>query len=316
MEIKQLKALVTVAEAGSVTRAAELLHLVQPAVTRQIHALEHELGVPLFERTRHGMRLTEAGSSMAERARRVLDELERAQAEIRPTPNHVTGIVTVGLLESTLGILAEPLVKAVTGEHPGIELRVLTAYSGHLRQWLDDGDLDLSLLYNLTNTPSLHVRPLIQEKLWAVAPPAAGLDPRHPIPFEQAAAQPLIVPTAGHGLRILIDRAVARSDVRLTIVTATNSILLQKKLVLAGCGWTILPAAGIADEVGRGLVSAAPLRDPEISRSIVLGAPRTARRSAAVDVVTREIVRQIRSAVRRGNWPSALLDSAEDDRES
>ncbi|WP_305016700.1 LysR family transcriptional regulator [Amycolatopsis sp. WAC 01375] len=58
MDFKQLKALVTVAEVGSVTRAAELLHLVQPAVTRQIRTLEQELGVPLFERTRHGMRPT------------------------------------------------------------------------------------------------------------------------------------------------------------------------------------------------------------------------------------------------------------------
>ena len=62
VDVRQLKALVTVAETGSVTRAAELLHLVQPAVTRQIRALESELGVPLFERTRQGMRVTRGGS--------------------------------------------------------------------------------------------------------------------------------------------------------------------------------------------------------------------------------------------------------------
>ena len=61
MEVKQLKALVTVVEVGSVTKAAELLRIVQPAVTRQIRTLEHELGMPLFERTRHGMRPTAAG---------------------------------------------------------------------------------------------------------------------------------------------------------------------------------------------------------------------------------------------------------------
>ena len=71
LDVKQLKALVTVVEVGSVTRAAELLHLVQPAVTRQIRALEHELGVPLFERTRQGMRPTAAGISLADRARRM-----------------------------------------------------------------------------------------------------------------------------------------------------------------------------------------------------------------------------------------------------
>lgn len=70
MDVKQLTALVAVADAGSVTRAAELLHLVQPAVTRQIHTLEQELGVPLFERSRAGMELTESGRLMLERARR------------------------------------------------------------------------------------------------------------------------------------------------------------------------------------------------------------------------------------------------------
>jgi DNA-binding transcriptional LysR family regulator len=153
LDLKQLKALVTVVEVGSVTRAAELLHVVQPAVTRQIRTLEHEFGVALFERTRHGMRPTAAGINLADRARRALTELDRARAEIAPARGAVTGIVSVGLLESTADLLTEPLVSAVLRLHPGIELRVLTAYSGHLQQWLDDGDLDVSLLYNLTGTP-------------------------------------------------------------------------------------------------------------------------------------------------------------------
>src|ERR1700722_16897398 len=131
MDVKQLKAVVTVVETGSVTRAAELLHLVQPAVTRQIRSLERELGVPLFERTRQGMRPTEAGVSLSERARRALTELERARAELAPAPGTVTGLVSVGLLVIRADLLAEPLVSAVLRDHPGIELRVLSAYSGH-----------------------------------------------------------------------------------------------------------------------------------------------------------------------------------------
>ena len=181
MDVKQLKALVTVVETGSVTRAGELLHLVQPAVTRQIRSLERELGVALFERTRHGMRPTAAGLSLAERARRALTELDRARAELAPVPGTVAGLVTVGLLESTAELLAEPLVTAVRREHPGIELRLLTAYSGHLQQWLDDGDLDMSLLYNLASTPSLNVRPLLREKLWVVGPASDGLSADQPV---------------------------------------------------------------------------------------------------------------------------------------
>ncbi|AVH60380.1 MULTISPECIES: LysR family transcriptional regulator [Streptomyces] len=307
MDVKQLRALITVAEAGSVTRAAELLHLVQPAVTRQIRTLEQELGVALFERTRQGMQPTAAGMTMVERARRALNELERARAEIRPTPGVVTGIVTVGLLDSASNLLAEPLASAIIRDHPGIELRLLTAYSGHLQQWLDDGDLDLTLLYNLASTPSLNAEPLVREKLWAVAPPSAGLRAEHPVPFEEAVSHPLVVPAAGHGLRTVIDAAAAQARVEMNLIVQTNSMHVQKQLVLAGHGWTILPGVGIAEDVANGSLSAAPLCEPEVWRSIVLGTSRAGRVTPAAEVVAKELSRQIHSAVRQGQWPSAQL---------
>jgi LysR family transcriptional regulator, nitrogen assimilation regulatory protein len=307
MDFKQLKALVTVVEVGSVTRAAELLHLVQPAVTRQIRALEQELGVPLFERTRHGMRPTEAGTSLAERARRALTELDRARAELAPEPGVVTGIVTVGLLESAAELLATSLVSAVLRDHPGIELRLLTAYSGHLQRWLDEGDVDLSLLYNLMSTPSLNVTPLVREKLWAVARPSDELDATRPVPFSQVAAHPIVVPTEGNALRTLIDGASRQAGVEPKIAVQTNSMSLQKQLVLGGHGWTVLPGIGIATDVARGTLSAAPVREPEVWRTIVLGMPRAGRVTPAVEVVARELVRQIRHAVQEDKWPSARL---------
>jgi DNA-binding transcriptional LysR family regulator len=310
MDIKQLKALVTVVEVGSVTRAAELLHLVQPAVTRQIRTLEHELGVPLFERTRQGMRPTKAGVSMADRARRALAELDRARAELTPTTGAITGIVTVGLLESAAELLAEPLARAVLRDHPGIELRLMTAYSGHLQQWLDDGDLDLSLLYNLTSTPSLNVTPLVREQLWAVAPAADGLSPARPVPFAEVAGRPIVMPTPGHGLHTLITASARQAGTEIDAVVQTNSMNLQKQLVRAGQGcWTVLPAVGIAGDLDGGTFSAAPLCAPEVWRSIVLGMPRTGRVPAAVEVVARELVGQIHSAVHDGRWPSARLQN-------
>jgi DNA-binding transcriptional LysR family regulator len=307
MDLKQLKALVTVVETGSVTRAAELLHLVQPAVTRQIHALEHELGVPLFERTRQGMRPTEAGTALAERARRALTELDRARAELSPVSGTVTGLVSIGLLESTAEMLAQPLAAAILRDHPAIELRLLTAYSGHLQQWLDHGDLDLSLLYNLASTPSLNVRPLVREKLWVVAPAAEGLSPRQPVSLAAVAGHPLVLPSPGHALRVLIDRAVAQAKVTVAIAVQTNSMTLQKQLVAGGHGWTILPGAGIAADVSNGAISAAPLTDPEVLRSIAIGTPRSGPVSPAVRIVAEELVRQVRAAARQSQWPSAEL---------
>ena len=307
MDIKQLTAIVTVAEVGSVTRAADLLHLVQPAVTRQIRTLEQELGIPLFERTGQGMRPTEAGTIMVDRARRALNELERARAEVQPTPGVVTGIVTLGLLESTSDLLAEPLVTALARAHPGIELRLMTAYSGHLQQWLDDGDLDLTLLYNLDSSPSLNAHPLVRERLWAVAPASAGLRADHPVPFPEAAKHPLVMPASGHALRRLIDAAAARSGASMDVVVQTNSMRVQKQLVQAGHGWTVLPGVGIADDVARGTLSAAPLSEPDVWRSVVLATPRFGRTPPAVEVVARELLRRINSAVAQGRWPSARV---------
>jgi LysR family nitrogen assimilation transcriptional regulator len=263
--------------------------------------------VPLFERTRHGMRPTAAGVSMADRARRALTELDRARAELAVAPGTVTGIVSIGLLESTAELLSGPLVSSVLRQHPGIELRILTAYSGHLQQWLDVGDLDLTLLYNLESTPSLNVQPLVREKLWVVAPAGAGLQAVKAMTVTKVATHPLVMPAPGHGLRALIDRALAQAQVSAEVAVQTNSMTLQKRLVQDGHGWTILPGAGITADVASGTLSAAPLSDPEVWRTIVLGMPRTGRATPAVEVIARLLAGQVRDAARHDRWLSAEL---------
>jgi DNA-binding transcriptional LysR family regulator len=312
MELKQLTALVTVADVGSVTKAARLLHLVQPAVTRQIRLLEEEVGVPLFERTPQGMTPTAAGVVLVDRARRALHELDRARAEIRPTLDQVTGLVTVGLLESVTDLLVQPLLTSVEERFPGIEVRILTAYSGHLQAWLDDGDVDLATLYNVAGAQSLAVIPLLREPLWAVAPPDAGLSAQRPVPWAELLEQPLVLPVSGHGLRALIDQARSSLAAQPRIKVETNSMHLQKKLVLAGHGWTVLPAAGVADDVRSGVLTGAPLSEPDMSRSLVLALRRGTRTPRPVQAVADELLRLTRTLTRSGRWPSAQAIAADD----
>jgi DNA-binding transcriptional LysR family regulator len=304
VDLKQLTALVTVAEVGSVTRAARILHVVQPAVTRQIRLLEDEIGLPLFERTRQGMVPTEAGARLVDRARRALAELERARAEITPRDSGITGIVSVGVLESSMDLVVDSLIDAVGKNFPGIQMRVLTAYSGYLQQWLDDGGLDMSLLYNLSDSASLAVTPLLEERLWAVAPPDAGLRPNRPVAFEDVLAQPLVLPVPGHGLRVLIDQGMAEMPTAPRISVETNSMHLQKRAVLAGVGWTILPAAGVADDAQAGRLSGAPLTRPSVQRSVVLGLQRAPRRTPAVEAVAKTLIDVVADEVRHGRWPA------------
>ena len=111
MDLKQLRALLAIAETGSVTRAAEMLHIVQPAVSRQLRLLEEEMGTTLFDRGQRGMELTAAGEMLVVHAGRVLSELDMAKAEIVPDPGAVIGSVTIGFLPSTADLLAAPLVR-------------------------------------------------------------------------------------------------------------------------------------------------------------------------------------------------------------
>ena len=209
--------------------------------------------------------------------------------------------------------MTEELVSTVSARYPGIDLRLISAYSGHLQQWLDSGELDLSLLYNLADQAIDAVTPLAVEELWAVAPPDAGLSPILPVPWEQVLEQPLILPVAGHGLRAVIDRALAaHGDARPAIAIEVNSLRLQKLMVRGGRGWTVLPSGCVAPEIRQGLWSGAPLSDPRTTREVVLGMARAQNIPPPVHAVAAEVVNIVRQLISDGVWEGAAItmDSA------
>lgn len=295
MDIKQLRALLTVAEVGSVTRAADILNVVQPAISRQLRLLEEDLDTELFERSRQGMVLTEHGQILADYARRALDELERARAEIQPAAGALNGTVTLGLLPSTAELLCPKLLSAIRAAQPGIALRFSTGYAGHLLQWLENGEVDATLLYDQPSSATIATQPLFAERLWLVGPASADLHPDRDVPLASLHGLPLILPSAPHGLRGLVDAAAAELGLTLTLVAETNSMRVQRSLVLAGHGYGILPAIAVTDDLARGIVSAAPLTQPELQRKIVLAKSASRRTTAATRYVLETLDHIIRS---------------------
>lgn len=306
MDLKHLTALVTVADTGSVTKAARILHIAQPALSRHVRALETEVGHELFERSRHGMTLTPAGEVLTERARRILLEVERARAELAPDPTSVTGVVTVGLLESTLSVLGPPVVESIRRRHPGIDLRVVSAYSGHLHAWLEDGAVDLTLLYDLRSTPAIAVTPLVKEPLWALAPSTATMTASD-LTWTRLATRQLVLPVPGHGLRVLIDEAFGELGLTPAGTCQTASMSLQTALVEAGHGWTVLPASGAAHDVASGRLQGGPLSEPTVSRTVALALSRGPRTPPAVAAVATEVIRVTRRLVHDGVWATARI---------
>jgi DNA-binding transcriptional LysR family regulator len=305
MDFKQLRAFLTVADTGNVTRAAQLLNLVQPAVSRQLRLLEADMGVALFGRERHGMRLTDAGQALLVYARRAMLELERARAEIGGASEGISGLVAIGLLPSTCDMISSALVTAVAAQYPGIRLRISMGYAGTLQQWLETGEIDAALLYGVERAPNIRTTPLLEEELWVVGSATAKLRRQKPVPLASLACKPLILPSGPHGIRTLVDHACAVSNIELTVVAETNAMSVQKSLVRGGHGLTILPPTAIAEELARKQLTAAPLCDPQITRTIVLALPANRAVGQHVRRTAEVLVGCAKDAVARGDWLEA-----------
>ena len=305
MDLKQLRAFLTVADTGNVTRAAELLNRVQPAVSRQLRLLEEDFGVELFERERHGMVLTGAGKALLVYARRAMLELDRARAEIGGSGDGVAGLVTVGLLPSTCDLISSPLVRAVAEAYPGIRLRIAMGYAGDLHQWLETGDIDAAVLYGVEREPQIVATPLLEEPLWVVGPPSAKLTRGRPVPLAGLRGRPLILPSGPRGIRTLVDHACVMANVELTIVAETNAMSIQKSLVLGGHGLTILPPIAFAAELADKRLTAAPLVEPRIGRTIVVALPANRSVGHPVRRTVELLIQCARDAVERRQWLEA-----------
>jgi LysR family transcriptional regulator, nitrogen assimilation regulatory protein len=305
MDIKQLRAFMTIADTGNVTRAAELLNLVQPAVSRQLRLLEQDVGAELFHRERHGMVLTAAGKALLVYTRRAMLELDRARAEIGGSVERIAGLVTIGLLPSTCDIISSPLVRAVAEHYPGIRMRIAMGYAGDLQQWLETGDIDAAVLYGVEREPHIEATPLLEEPLWIVGSPSAKLRKQKPVSLASLTGKPMILPSGPHGIRTLVDHASAMANVELTIVAETNAMSIQKSLVLGGHGLTILPPSAFANELADRRLTAAPLVDPRITRTIVIALPGNRSVGQHVRRTVDLLVQCAKDAVRRKEWLEA-----------
>ncbi len=305
MDFKQLKALVTIADTANMTRASEVLNIVQPALSRQIKLLEDELGTVLFMRGRQGMILNEEGKTFLEYARRILQEAEKAKAEISPSAETVNGLVNVGLLPSTSDLLSSMLIRNLQQSYPGIKVTITSGYAGHLQDWLEVGEIDVALLYDTKLNSALSVQPLVEEKLWLVGPASSDLKVEQPVELSDMSDKPFILPSRPHGLRILVEQVSQKYDMRLNVVAETNSMSVQKRLVLDGLGYTILPSIAITEDLARGQLKASPLSDSGLVRTIVLAHAKSRNMTKSVRCVMNELSDCIQKCVRSGNWKQA-----------
>ncbi len=308
MDLKQLRAMQAIAETASVTRAADILHVVQPAISRQLKLLEEELGVALFDRERHGMVLTPAGRRFAESARRALLELDTAKAAISPRSQTIAGYVVVGFFPSAADQLVSSLMGRVRQSYPNVQVRSYISYLSDLEQALEKGEVDLALVYVQDESSARFPREaLLEESLYLVGAPDAELDMDKPVSLAQIREVPLILPARPHAVREMVDRECAASGVTLNITAETRSMDVQKGLIKSGVGLSILSGFVVAEDVKHGLLTTTPIASANLRRKLYLARSAGRVASPAANCVLEELRELVRDCVRQGLWPGSTL---------
>ena len=306
MELRQLRYFLGVCEAGSLLKASARLHIAQPALGQQMAALEEELGVKLFARSTRGMALTPEGRVFLEHAKVVLTDADRAKEAVRHSATEPQGQVVLGLPTTVALAATVPIVQACRARYPRIQLQVIEAYSGFLREWLQMGRLDLALLFGDEPDPDLLKRVLLEEPLALVAPPgAAALPPA--LRLSHLQGMELVLPGREHGLRRIIDAACAQQGIALNVVAEIDSLTSVKKAVAAGVGNTILSESSVMEEVANGQLQAVTIEEASMRRRVVCATRITRPTTQASAAVIGLATDLIRGMVGTGAWPGQWI---------
>ncbi|MES0196101.1 LysR substrate-binding domain-containing protein [Mesorhizobium sp. M0011] len=307
MELSQLRTLIHVAELGSLSKAADRLHIAQPALSRQVRMLEEELGFALFLRHGRGMVLSEQGKEVLTHAMRVMAEIDEIRATATPADAPLTGEVAIGLPPTVADIISLPLAAAFGKAHPKAKLRLVSAYTGYLLDWMHRGEVDVAVLYDPRMARSLRSRPLLLENLFLIGPPDAGFSTVRAVSFASLAGKRLLLPSIKHGLRIIVERCATDAGITLDVGIEADSYSALKDLVRNGHGWTILPLAPIHADVTAGLLTAAPLIDPVPVRRLILAYPADRPASRLARFAGQAIEDIAKDLVGRAVWVGQLL---------
>lgn len=311
MDIAQLRTILHVAELGSLSKSADRLRIAQPALSRQVRLLEEELGIRLFDRHGRGMIVTEAGQEVLRHAQRIMAELEEIRATVADEDAPLRGHVSIGMPPTVSDILSVPLVSAFRARHPEATIRIVSAYSAFLLDWLHRGEVDVAILFETRPVRSLRTQPLLEEVLYLIGPPESDLRRDAPVRFDTLESRRLLLPSLGHGLRNIVENCAREAGIALDVRIEADSYSTLKDLVRYGHGFTILPLAPIHSEITLGQLTYAPLAGPKPLRRLMLTMPADRPVPRLARFAAQSIETTAARLVTQGIWSGRLLDPRE-----
>jgi DNA-binding transcriptional LysR family regulator len=272
LELRELAAFVSVCEHRSFTRAAEELCLSQPAVTRQIAALEADLRTRLFERLGRDVQLTTSGMAMQRYAKEMLRLASEARRAVGDVVSGEAGRLAVGANSTTATYLLPRVLREFREKYPGVELAVHTGVSSQVAEMVQANSVDLGIVTGHASQEGLIAVALTEYEIVAVAFPEHPLaNAAAPVHTNQLSGCPLILMEEGTNLRRYVDRLLSTAGVeeRVSVTMELDNVEAIKKMIEARLGISLLPLISVEAEVESGRLVAIPLADmPAASRRI------------------------------------------------
>lgn len=302
IELRQLRYFVRIADIGSLSRAAAIIHVAQSALSQQMAALEAELGAALLHRTARGVTLTDAGRRVYRQAQAILQQAQDLKASAPLQAHEPSGIVSLGIPLSVAATLALPIFEAVSAAYPKVRLHIYEIASATILEWVTSGRLHMGFVFEGHDFAGLQRIDLFDERLYLVVPPGAPLARRKTVRLAEVAAKHLVLPSPGLGVRPRLERACASAGLALSAPAAElNSMTLMKQVTEGGLGPAVFGWASIATEVAAGRLTAVEIVRPTVQRTAMLYLQKSTP-GDAVACVAQRVTDSVREQARRAAW--------------
>ncbi len=239
MNLRRLKYFVKIVDIGSLTQAAEVLHIAQPALSQQVATLEGEMDQQLLIRTRRGVTPTEAGKLLYAHASTILRMCDQAQLAVNNVGQSLSGPVSIGLAPGTASSsVTMPLLQTVRAELPDVQIYLHENSGGQLNDKLLSGQLDMAVLYDRAPTAGIISQPLRKESLFVVG---TQNNPGPNVDLSQVAQMNLLLPRDYSAVRRRVDEAFSLRRLTVKIAGEIESISTLTAAIASGMGVTVLP---------------------------------------------------------------------------
>jgi LysR family nitrogen assimilation transcriptional regulator len=265
-----------------------------------VQAFEAEFDTPLFIRSGRGMIPTDAARRLHDGLHGLQRQLKALQKDIAESLSEPTGEVAFGIPPSPRSLIGIELLRRFAKAYPRVVVRLVEETSGQVRDSVASGLLDIAVTNFFEPMRGIEAKPLASEPLMLVGPPQAKLSRRKPVTASDLADLPLILTSQPNSLRRKVEAELGELGLRPNLRLEANTLPLMTDLVVAGLGYTVLPASGVVTPLKNNVVSAAPIVDCFLIWTVAT--PKTRQLSVAAEKLIELLFALAKEKIAEGSW--------------